>query len=363
MPILDQGYQHWDGKLTGHAFRWLAITRNGVKAQFKNRWLITTLIGALGPALLLAAFLVLWGLFEQKSAILTPLLFLFRGLPEEISAGPKGFRTTFWTLAFVQFFRGQLVFSFLLVMVVGPDLISQDLRFNALPLYLSRPLRRLDYFLGKFGVIAAFLLAATLVPAVLAYLLGLAFSLDPSTVGDTWRVLAASAAFSLVVAASMGLLMLAFSSLSRNSRFVTAMWVGVWMLGGAAADAIRRGGAEEWAPLASYSADLASVRDALFDSDAHWERVAGVFRSSREAMEAAARSRQRPRRPRIFGIPLGPPTPSGTPDEVPPSPRVRVESVAERRPPWKWSAGVLAGLAVASAVVLFMRVRSLDRLK
>ncbi len=29
----------------------------------------------------------------------------------------------------------------LLVLMVGPDLISQDLRFNAIPLYFARPLR------------------------------------------------------------------------------------------------------------------------------------------------------------------------------------------------------------------------------
>ena len=38
MPILDQGYQHWKGSLRGHAWRWLAITRQGVRAQLKNRW-------------------------------------------------------------------------------------------------------------------------------------------------------------------------------------------------------------------------------------------------------------------------------------------------------------------------------------
>ena len=27
---------------------------------------------------------MLWGLFEQKSSFLTPLLFLFQGLPEEL---------------------------------------------------------------------------------------------------------------------------------------------------------------------------------------------------------------------------------------------------------------------------------------
>ena len=36
MPIFDQGYQHWDGKLSGHAWRWLAVARRGVKTQLKQ---------------------------------------------------------------------------------------------------------------------------------------------------------------------------------------------------------------------------------------------------------------------------------------------------------------------------------------
>ena len=43
-----------------------------------------------------------------------------------------------------------------LVLLVGPELISQDLRFNAMPLYFARPVRRLDYFVGKLGVIAVY---------------------------------------------------------------------------------------------------------------------------------------------------------------------------------------------------------------
>ena len=31
MPIFDQGYQHWQGTLSGHAWRWLTITRHGVR--------------------------------------------------------------------------------------------------------------------------------------------------------------------------------------------------------------------------------------------------------------------------------------------------------------------------------------------
>ena len=59
--------------------------------------------------------------------------------------------------AFTIFCRRSLDLSMVLVLLVGPNLVSQDLRYNALPLYFSRPLRRIDYFLGKLGVIMALL--------------------------------------------------------------------------------------------------------------------------------------------------------------------------------------------------------------
>ena len=149
MPILDQGYQHWKGTLKGHAGRWLAITRQGVRAQLRNRWVWFVIAVACVPALVLSAFLVLWGLFEQKSSLLTPFLFLFQSLPAELRAGPRGFRNTFWTLAFSQFLSIQIYTGMFLVLLVGPELISQDLRFNAMPLYFARPVRRLDYFRGQ----------------------------------------------------------------------------------------------------------------------------------------------------------------------------------------------------------------------
>ena len=39
MPIFDQGYQHWSGELSGHTWRWLAITRHGVRVALSNRWI------------------------------------------------------------------------------------------------------------------------------------------------------------------------------------------------------------------------------------------------------------------------------------------------------------------------------------
>src|SRR5262249_39740069 len=108
--------------------------------------------------------------------------------------------------------------------------ISQDLRFNALPLYFSRPLRRIDYFAGKLGVVAWFLAMVLIFPSLIAYGLGLAFSRDLSIIPDTAPLLLASLGYGLLVSVSAGLLVLALSSLTRNSRYIALAWLVVWFV-------------------------------------------------------------------------------------------------------------------------------------
>ena len=119
----------------------------------------------------------------------------------------------------------------LLVTLTGPNLISLDLRYNALPLYFSRPVTRLDYFLGKLGVIAALVAAVAVLPAAAAYVLGVCFSLDLTVVRDTWRLLPASILYGLLIVVSAGTLMLALSSMSRRSLYVGLTWVGLFLIG------------------------------------------------------------------------------------------------------------------------------------
>ncbi|MGP0067951.1 MAG: ABC transporter permease [Isosphaeraceae bacterium] len=368
MPIFDQGYQHWHGKLSGPSGRWMPITRHGVEVQLKSRWVRIILAVACLPAAVLACLLALWGLFEQQSEFLTPFLFLFQNLPEEVKAGPKGFRAPLWTLAFRQFLDIQLPIAMILVLLVGPDLISQDLRFNAIPLYLSRPLRRFEYFLGKLGVIGAFLAAVTIVPALVAFVLGYSFSLDPTVVRDTGRLFLASMAFGAIVVVSAGLLMLALSSLSRNSRYVGAMWLGLWLVGNMTAGVLERTVRADWCPLVSYTGNLRRVRDALFDAETSWDKVTNVFQAGSRAGQNLIMG--------PFGPGRGPRFRKGAPDSRSPfgpqrqsdrerrvQDRLRRSSLAPETYPWEWSAGVLAGLAAVSVGVLTTRIRSLDRLR
>ena len=375
MPIFDQGYQHWQGQLSGHARRWLTITWHGVRAQFKNRWTRLAVFISLSPALILASVLVLWGLLEQQSELIRPLLNILR-LPPEMTSGPQAFRTAVWTLSYYYFFEVETFLAMIVVLLVGPNLISQDLRFNAIPLYFSRPLRRFDYFAGKLGVIAFYLVAVAILPAVIAYVLGVGFSLDAKVIPDTHRILFAGVGYGLLIVLSAGTLMLALSSLSRNSRYVSGFWIGVWFISSILAGVISEVRSEaavppprvfvqvsgspradksgpgragpgqpkavrqdfqdwrlaraefasrDWSPLFSYTKNLNRVGRVLLDTDTAWDKIGQLI--------------PQPQRDFIVAEQKGP------------------------QFPWVWSAGVLAGLAGISLWILTSRVKSLDRLK
>jgi hypothetical protein len=233
MPIFDQGYQHWKGPLAGHAWRWFAIARHGVRVQLKG-WIVRILLLlALLPALALIAAVALWGLVEQKSEGVVGLVASL--LPPDMLVDPRAYRTAAWTVAYSTFFKVEMFFIMLLIVVAGPSLISRDLRFNALPLYFARPLTRLDYFIGKLGIIAALVAAVSVGPAVFAYLVGICFSFDLSVVKDTYSVLLGSIGYGLLIALSAGTFMLALSSLSRRSLYVGIGWFGIWWISAAVA--------------------------------------------------------------------------------------------------------------------------------
>jgi ABC-2 type transport system permease protein len=352
MPIFDQGYQRWSGKLQGHAWRWMAITRHGVRIGFKNKWLRWLLFAAWTPALALAAVLCGWGLLERNSDLITPFLGILKSWfgPQSID-DPRAYRVDVWTVCFHYFLQTELWLSMLLILVVGPNLISQDLRFNALPLYFSRPLRRFDYVLGKLGVIMVFLAMILILPCIVAYILGLAFSLDLSIIKDTFGLLVAAVLYGLVIVVSGGLLMLALSSLSRNSRYVGLFWLAILMVGGMLASVLAEaerhqrmhefrhsGGGfagfasaqvaaseRDWRPLVSYTANLSRIGQQLLGVRQSLEKVSGW---------------------------------------LPPNDRDQLLlNFIGPQFPWYWSAYVLLFLLGLSAWILNRQIKSLDRLK
>ncbi len=353
MPIFDQGYQHWDGALSGHGWRWLAVAKRGVRTQLKNRWTRMALLLAWLPALGLGLFLALWGLLEQKTDDWREF---FRFLPAVVLLDPKEFRYEVWTLAFSLFLMAETFAAMILIVIIGPGLISQDLRFNAMPLYLSRPLTRLDYFAGKLGTIAAFLSAVMIAPVVFTYVIGVAFSLSFRVIADTYRIVPASVAYGLVVVLVGGLFMLAISSLSRKSLYVAAAWIGIWLVGGFVAPILTLGLGYKWGPIVSITKDLSRMREAMLGTGE-------AFDSIQDATEEMMSSM---RRPSIFGNLFAKPKPvrrDASTARPPRPPGTRPWFFEVQDYPWQWSAYVLLGMAGLAIWILSTRVKSLDRLR
>ena len=361
MPIFDQGYQHWSGPLSPHAWRWLTITRHGVRLGMQNRLLRIMIMLAWLPAVALGLMLCLWGLVERKSELITSILEYLPFLTPAMLSDPIAYRKVVWTLSYDFFLLTELRFSMILVLIVGPGLISQDLRFNALPLYFSRPVRRIDYFLGKLGVVVYFLGMVLIAPSLVAYLLGLVFSLDLSIIKDTFPLLLAALGYGVVMTLSISMLILALSALTRNSRFVALFWVGVWFVSYVASVVLiginddqrqharaeheraasqhrqtpeeqsawqekeRDRAEKDWRPMISYATNLTRVGTQMLGTDTSWERLA-------EDLPKEARSRF-------------------------------LQEFQGPRYPWYWSAIVLAVFFGLSVCILNFRVKSLDRLR
>jgi ABC-2 type transport system permease protein len=379
MPIFDQGYQHWSGELSGSWSRWWTITRNGVRVGMKSRLLRLYMIAALSPAIGLAGMLCLWSLLERQSNTIRALAPLLASIfNPELLMDPKHYRLTVWTLSYGYFLSTELWLSMIMVLLVGPNLISQDLRFNALPLYFSRPLRRIDYFAGKLGIVAAFLGMVTVVPAIVAYLAGMLLSLDVTIVRDTFGLLLSAIAYGAIIAVSAGLLILALSSLTRNSRYVVLFWLGIWFLSGITSTVLEATSQEErqfsqyrmmerseilresrnqghltaeqqlrlqhaeeelremtaaqmkeertdWRPMVSYAGNLSRIGRELLGTDAAWKEL--------------SQFQPEGRRDRFLLRYMG------------------------TQYPWEWSAYVLGGLCGVSLCILSFRIRSMDRLR
>ena len=131
----------------------MVIARAGLMTFLSRRAFLGLLIVAWIPFVVRASQLFLASNFSQAATFLAPSAQTFR-----------------------DFLGQQSIFVFLITVYVGAGLIANDRRANALQLYLSKPVTRAEYILGKMTVLATFLLGITWLPAILLLIFQIAFS-------------------------------------------------------------------------------------------------------------------------------------------------------------------------------------------
>ena len=105
------------------------------------------------------------------------------------------------------------------------------MRTRAFLIYFARPLSRLDYVIGKSGVLVGLLACVTLLPSLFLYLLSILFSPSLETIVQTAPVALTIVLASLATIVPASLIVLALSSLTRQPRFATVAWFVICLFG------------------------------------------------------------------------------------------------------------------------------------
>src|SRR5215216_5425045 len=155
MAVYEQTYKRYTGQLTPEWSRFLIVPRHAYRAVFNSKLFTAFFVICFLP-LLVEAILIY--LHHNVSAIAIMKIDVKALVPIDA--------WFFYTFANIQ--GG---FAFFVALLVGPPLVSRDLRNNALPLYLCRPFSRTEYVMGKMSVILILLSAMTWIPQLLLFLL------------------------------------------------------------------------------------------------------------------------------------------------------------------------------------------------
>ncbi|MBA2353986.1 MAG: hypothetical protein ACR2LU_09240 [Luteitalea sp.] len=240
MPIHDQSYRHYTGERRPVRSAWTVIARTGIVSFASRRAFLALMLVAWIPFIVRASQLFLASNFSQATFLV---------------ASPQTFR---------DFLGQQGLFVFLVTVYVGSGLIANDRRANALQLYLSKPVTRAEYILGKMSILATFLLAVTWLPALLLLALQVAFSGSFTFMTANSSLLASVTlyAFAQVIVITFG--MTALSSLSRSSRFVGILFAGLLLFSDAMFNALKFITGSSAISWVSVQASLDQVGDVLF---------------------------------------------------------------------------------------------------
>src|SRR6266511_992145 len=247
MAVYEHIYKPYAGRFTPEWSRFLIIPRYAYGDVFKSK-LFTAFFSICFLPLLVEAILIY--LHHNVNALALLQVNVRELIPID----------AFFFQAFVNVQGG---FAFFVALLVGPPLVSRDLRNNALPLYLCRPFSRAEYVLGKMAVLLILLSAITWIPQLLmflfqAYLEGFAWF-----VGNLWM---ASAIFigGVVWILLLALLSQAVSAFVKWRVVASAALLGIFFIPSVFGEVVNNIFLTRWGNIISLGALIRNISAGLF---------------------------------------------------------------------------------------------------
>jgi ABC-type transport system involved in multi-copper enzyme maturation permease subunit len=248
-PIHDQSYRHYTGERRPVGRSWGVIAVTGLRSVLARKLFLAILFCAFIPFIVRTIQLYLVTIYPQVGNELAPVD----------------------ARMFMKFIEEQSFFVFLVTIFVGAGLIANDRRANALQIYLSKPLMRMEYIGGKLTILVSLLLFITLVPGLLLVLLQIGFAGSLAFVRANLHVVPAIVLASTLRVFVAALAMLALSSLSKSTRYVAILYTGVIFFTEAMFGVLTAVTGSTRIAWVSITANIENVTDVMFRQEPRYE--------------------------------------------------------------------------------------------
>ena len=257
MAVYEQTYKRYAGRLTPEWSRFLIIPRHAYRGVFNSKLFTAFFVICFLPLLVEAILIYL-------HHNVTALAIMQVNVRELIPIDGFFFET------FVSVQQG---FAFFVALLIGPPLVSRDLRNNALPLYLCRPFSRTEYVMGKMSVILILLSAITWVPQLLLFLF------QSYLQGFAWFRANLWIANAILISGLVWILLLALlsqtiSALVKWRVVASGALLGIFFIPSVFGEFVNVVFQTRWGSIFSLGALMRNVTKGLFGT---FQRVSGAF--------------------------------------------------------------------------------------
>src|SRR5579862_9381526 len=199
-PIADLTYRNYDGPLRARTARWWTVAQATIRPTLSKPGFWLTFAVSVLPVIIYAIVIYIDNMAQPAMMM---------------QAVDPHTRFARWMLqaqanAFSELLR------FVMALIVGSGCIAADNRANALLIYLSRPITKGDYLLGKWVGVFTVLFAATLAPLVLLYVFCMAMFFKDGFLQNEPLLILRIIAASAVPAAVYASLLIGLSAWSKS---------------------------------------------------------------------------------------------------------------------------------------------------
>ncbi len=236
-------YRVWSGKRRPRALRCWSIARTGMMLVFRRKIFWAFLFLGFINFFLHCSLVYLITVQVKLAAQDVPFAL---AVPDRLLGNfaetGKGYR---------DFIFSQGVVLMIMLGFAGAIIVGNDFRFRATAFYLSRPINRADYFLGKLLAVVGIAALLTVIPALVLFLEYGAFSESFAYYVDNVSVLIGIVAYGTLICVVTGTVLLGVASLLEKTIPTLIVWGGIFVFFPIVGNTLRRtfgerGGDDPW---------------------------------------------------------------------------------------------------------------------